>query len=118
MNDFEASDVPQLQFQPNFRFSKFSVSWTNPMVCSSGASANSFSDLTTPNRSQKPTAQTKNPDCPNEFVSFMHFEVEGAARIFSRHAIRPANSPAADITLETTSALRVTFNDTWRTARQ
>ena len=71
------------------------------MVCSGGASANSFSDLATPNRSQKPSAQTKNTDCPNEFVGLENFEVEGAAGIKSRHAIRPANPPAVGITLET-----------------
>ena len=115
MSDFEASDVPQLQFQSKFLISKISTSWTNPMLCSSGASANSFSDLTTPNRSQKPSAQTKNPDYPNEFVGLEHFEVEGAARLKMIHAMRSANPPAAGITQET-SALRVTCKDTWRAA--
>ena len=91
-------------FRANFRFSKFSTSWTNPMVCSGGASANSFSDLTTPNRSQKPSAQAKIPDCPNEFVGLENFEVEGAAGPKSRHAIRPANPPAGGITLETNTS--------------
>ena len=87
------------------------------MVCSGGASANSFSDLTTPNRSQKLSAQAKNPDCPNEFVGLENFDVKGSAGRKSRHGIRPDNPPAAGITLET-SALRVTCNDTWRAARQ
>ena len=87
------------------------------MVCSGGASANSFSDLTTPNRSQKPSAQAKIQDCPNEFVGFENFEVKGAAGPKSRHAMRLANSPAVGITLEA-NALRITCNDPWRTARQ
>ena len=83
----------------------------------SAAATNSFFDLDTPNRSHDPYGGTKNPNFSNEFMDPENFAFERAAAIKKIHAMRPANSPAVGITLET-NALRVTCKAAWGAARQ
>ena len=90
----------------NFDFSKFRLHDADPVFQSSSGCANSFFDLATPFESQKPNAQRKNTEKPNEFTDSENFSPNGVAQMISMFATNSVNHPGVGITLETI-ALRV-----------
>ena len=60
-------------FHENLDFSKFRLHDADPVLHSRSGCANSFFDLGTPFESQKPNAQKKNTEKPNEFTDSEHF---------------------------------------------
>ena len=79
---------------------------------SSSAAATSFFDLTSAFESDVLGLDGEITESSNEFTDFENFEVEEVARGKTRDAMQAINHPGVGITLETT-ALRVTWNDTW-----
>ena len=107
MSDFQASDVPQLQFQSKISVFEMFGFMDQPRGMSRRCLYKFIFRFD--HAKPKPEAQRtdKNPDCSNEFVGLEHFEVERAARLKMIHAMRPANPPAAGITLEASSTNHV-----------
>ena len=91
-----------------FNFPNFQISTFHP----NSAATNSFFDLAAAFESDVLGLDGKNTERSNEFTHFENVDFERVARIKTIFATQAANHPGVGITLETT-ALRVTWNDTW-----
>ena len=76
------------------------------------AAANAFFDLTSAFESDVLRLDGKITESSNEFTDFENFKVQEVTRSKTISAIQAVNHLGVGITLETT-ALRVTWNDTW-----